>query len=184
MAPECQLLPNTHRRLCDFVSAFALCENEHRIPDAHMFETPWSIPSTVHAVPAYRAMAFGSIPLLIPLLLPRQLRMPLMSNLACPQADCVGPGLALAPSKLLDWPCMLLGRVKHVYKRAMSRLSSDSAALSWGEQQAAAIEANLASLESKLDALLASIEATDPADVNGNTDADTQRDQPPKEKEK
>ncbi|KAI0452752.1 hypothetical protein F5B21DRAFT_482152 [Xylaria acuta] len=55
--------------------------------------------------------------------------------------------------------------------------------LARGEQQAAAIEANLARLESKLDALLASIEVADPTEANGNTDADTQKDQPP-EKQK
>ncbi|KAI8944689.1 hypothetical protein F4801DRAFT_585179 [Xylaria longipes] len=56
--------------------------------------------------------------------------------------------------------------------------------LARGEQQAAAIEANLASLESKLDALLASIEANDSAEMNGNTDAKTQKDQAPEEKQK
>ncbi|KAI0187443.1 hypothetical protein EV127DRAFT_483374 [Xylaria flabelliformis] len=56
--------------------------------------------------------------------------------------------------------------------------------LARGEQQAAAIEANLASLESKLDALLASIEATDPAEVNGNTDENPQKDRASEEKQK
>ncbi|KAI0442482.1 hypothetical protein F4803DRAFT_371477 [Xylaria telfairii] len=56
--------------------------------------------------------------------------------------------------------------------------------LARGEQQATAIEANLASLESKLDALLASIETTDPAKEKGNTDANPQKEQAPQEKEK
>ncbi|KAI1756538.1 hypothetical protein F4782DRAFT_526224 [Xylaria castorea] len=56
--------------------------------------------------------------------------------------------------------------------------------LTRGEQQAAAIEANLASLESKLDALLASIEDADPAEVNGNTDENLHKDRASEEKQK
>ncbi|KAI0553790.1 hypothetical protein F4679DRAFT_580506 [Xylaria curta] len=56
--------------------------------------------------------------------------------------------------------------------------------LARGEQQAAAIEANLSSLESKLDALLASIEAAEPAEMNGNTDENPQKDRVSKEKQK
>ncbi|GAP83432.2 hypothetical protein SAMD00023353_0202110 [Rosellinia necatrix] len=49
--------------------------------------------------------------------------------------------------------------------------------LARGEQQAAAIEANLANLESKLDALLASIDAaeTDAAKADGNEDGNSKR---------
>ncbi|KAI1122394.1 hypothetical protein F5Y10DRAFT_76165 [Nemania abortiva] len=55
--------------------------------------------------------------------------------------------------------------------------------LARGEQQAAAIEANLASLESKLDALLASIEAGDGAvKVDGNEDKKSEKEQIPEEK--
>jgi hypothetical protein len=49
-----------------------------------------------------------------------------------------------------------------------------------GEQQAAAIEANLTNLESKLDALLASIEAESGAD--GDKHEDSQEEQPSAEK--
>ncbi|KAI3323521.1 hypothetical protein HD806DRAFT_90033 [Xylariaceae sp. AK1471] len=52
--------------------------------------------------------------------------------------------------------------------------------LARGEQQAAAIEANLTNLESKLDALLASIEAG--SAENGDKDEDSKEQQLPGEK--
>ncbi len=52
-----------------------------------------------------------------------------------------------------------------------------------GEQQATAIEANLASIERKLDALLASIEAGAGATkVEGIEEEDSKKEKPPQEK--
>ncbi|TGJ80628.1 hypothetical protein E0Z10_g8124 [Xylaria hypoxylon] len=51
-----------------------------------------------------------------------------------------------------------------------------------GEQQAAAIEANLASIESKLDALLASVEAGAGAVKVDGIEDDSKKEQPPQEK--
>ncbi|RYC65644.1 hypothetical protein CHU98_g587 [Xylaria longipes] len=93
--------------------------------------------------------------------------------------------------KLVYMPAMSQSR--DVQNKSYSALTAQTAQaemaqafkdLARGEQQAAAIEANLASLESKLDALLASIEANDSAEMNGNTDAKTQKDQAPEEKQK
>lgn len=74
MAPECQLLQNTHHSSCDFLSASAKTNTASPIPHpmtpAHRFETLRSIPSIVHAGPPNGPMAFGSIPSSIPLLLP------------------------------------------------------------------------------------------------------------------
>ncbi|KAI0911841.1 hypothetical protein F4823DRAFT_560596 [Ustulina deusta] len=55
--------------------------------------------------------------------------------------------------------------------------------LARGEQQATAIEANLASIERKLDALLASIEAGAGATkVEGIEEEDSKKEKPPQEK--